>query len=666
MKTRILLCFVLIAHISISQDKILCAFDQLKNPATVSAAEKMIQSGVLNLEKTNHDNKIIPVVVHVFHLGGSENISDAQIESQIQVLNEDFGKIAGTNGDGSGVDTKVRFCLAKIDPDGNCTNGIVRIYSSLTNHKTYERSLLKELSFWDNERYLNIYIVKSITGNVLGYSSFPGGPPSEDGAVMRHDYFGRIGTASASLGRTATHEIGHWFGLYHTFNGGCGTDLCLDGDYVCDTPPAATANFGCSATNSCSNDSPDVADLISNYMDYTDDACKSMFTAGQADRILSALVTIRTVIWSDSNLISTGCDTNFVAPPTCPVVADFASLNTSVCLNNTVSFVDVSLNNVTTWQWYFPGGIPASSTLQNPSVTYPSLGSFDVILVVSNSTSTDSIGQSNFVTVSNPGVGLNLPFQENFDSNVFPPNGISINNPDGQITWELDSAAFTSSFHSVKINNLINTNYGTIDEIILPFLNLSSNTSTPYLKYKWAYAKSDALYSDEMIVQLSTDCGVTWNQVFYRTGTGLASGPTQTTPFIPTASQWKNASVNLSTYSSEQYVLIKIINVTDGGNNLYIDDINIGDQALDIQENTTADFLIYPNPNNGMFSIDLNEYYGKVSVLKIVSMEGKMVYEQQLSSSKEQINVTNLTQGLYFIHLLSENGTHINQLIISK
>jgi len=175
-----------------------CYFDnyQRQNKVYVEKAEKNISNAIRNIvEYKNHSAviKIIPVVVHVIHNSGTENISDSQIQSQITVLNEDFRKIAGTAGDGNGVDTEIEFCLAKKTPDGKCSNGIVRIQSSLTNHLTYQRAQLKNLSYWDNTRYLNMYIVKTINGTsgILGYSSYPGGPPDEDGIVVRHDYFGR-------------------------------------------------------------------------------------------------------------------------------------------------------------------------------------------------------------------------------------------------------------------------------------------------------------------------------------------------------------------------------------------------------------------------------------------------------------------------------------------
>jgi PKD repeat protein len=640
-----------------------CVFDQIANNEKIVNIEKKIQEGILNLERA-HDIKTIPVVVHIFHEGGSENISEAQVQSAIQVLNEDFGKLPGTNGDGNGVDTEVRFKLAKIDPNGNCTNGIVRINSSLTNHQTYERPLLKEISFWDNTKYLNIYIVKSIPGGVLGYSSFPGAPADEDGLVVRHNRFGTIGTAINSLGRTTTHEVGHWLGLYHTFNNGCGTDICNDGDYVCDTPPVSSPNYTCATNNSCSNDSPDVNDQITNYMDYTPESCSNMFTQGQADRILSTLTTIRTNIWTQANLIATGTDDAYVAPATCSVVANFTSLNPEICVNNAVNFIDISLNNATSWTWYFTGGTPATSTAQNPSVTYSSLGMFDVKLVVSDGTESDSITLTNFVNVTSPGIGDPLPYQENFDSGTYPPNGITINNPDGGITWVLDSNAYVSPNYSIRIDNLNNTNYGTIDEIILPYLDLTTSQITPYMYFKWAYAKSDVTYSDELIVQISTDCGATWNQLYYLTGSVLSTGPVQTTPFIPNSDQWKSGSINLSNYETEQYVSIKFINVTDGGNYLYIDDINIGDQGLNLIENNKKGIKVYPNPNNGNFIVDLSKLPNQINKFYIYSIEGKLINSINLTNNTINFIDVDLPSGVYILNFIEDNQVENIKFIV--
>ena len=145
-----------------------CSFDEFNKRLNRNEAEEKIQNVIRSnsFSRSSHDIKTIPVVVHVIHNGGSENISEAQIFSQIQALNEDFRKLPGSNGDGNGVDTEIQFCLATKNPDGKCTNGIVRVQSSMTNHQSSERDLLRQLSGWDPDKYLNVY--REV---ILGYSS---------------------------------------------------------------------------------------------------------------------------------------------------------------------------------------------------------------------------------------------------------------------------------------------------------------------------------------------------------------------------------------------------------------------------------------------------------------------------------------------------------------
>lgn len=658
-----------------------CYFDryQQANKKAINKSEVQIKSAIqdLNQKTLSHDTniKVIPVVVHVIHDGGTNNISDAQIQSQITVLNEDYRRMLGTNGYGTGVDTEIEFCLARKDPQGKCTNGIVRIKSPLANHQTYQRSMLKQLSFWDNTRYLNIYVVKNINNGsgTAGYASFPGGPPDEDGIVVRHDYFGKTGTAAATLGRTTTHEVGHWLGLYHTFNGGCGVDECTDGDYVCDTPPAANPNFGCPTINSCSNDVPNVNDQIQNYMDYSNDNCKNLFTAGQKQRMRASLLSFRNDIWQMWNIDSTGCDSGYVGG-NCNVIADFVTLNPNICVGNSIIFYNKSQNDPTTYQWYFQGGSPATSAVANPTVTYSSVGNFQVKLVATNSFGSDSLIIINYVQVTTPPVGQALPYTESFESYTFPANGISIENGDGGITWERDTIAVAYQGNaSAKINNLINTNYGQSDAMILPKFDFTTYTGTPYLSFKWAYAKSDPNYSDEMMVLISKDCGVSWTQVFYRTGTNLVTGPTQTTPYVPdSATVWKAATINLGTYSTYSNVMIKIVNVTDGGNNLYIDNINLGAMPIGIEENENNmnSLLVYPNPSSGSFVLRYSLSNAEDVSLVITDVLGRSVYSTGFKSLSQGENIREINSGLetgiYNVELISRTGRRNIKLIISK
>ena len=246
----------------------------------------------------------IPVVVHVAHsgqnVGVGTNLDDQQIISQITVLNNDFRKIIGTPGYNTspvGVDTKIQFALAKVDPKGNPTNGIDRVYY---NHDKWTddqiETILKPQTIWDTGLYLNLWSVDFADADALGYAQFPdasglsgldpsGGLGTTDGVVSKYTSFGSReiypnGVYSGTQydkGRTMTHEVGHWLGLRHIWGDStCGDDFCPD------TPTAHGANYGCPTVLSCANVGNE---MVENYMDYTDDACMNIFTQDQLNRM---------------------------------------------------------------------------------------------------------------------------------------------------------------------------------------------------------------------------------------------------------------------------------------------------------------------------------------------------------------------------------------------
>jgi len=242
----------------------------------------------------------IPVVVHVVYNGSTQNISAAQINSQIAVLNDDFRRMnadaANTPNDFVGVatDVEIQFCLASVDPSGNPTSGITRTSTTVSSFGTNDAvktSSTGGVNAWPSSSYLNIWVC-NIGGGILGYAQFPGGPASTDGVVCGYQYFGTTGTAVSpfNLGRTATHEVGHWLNLRHIWgDGGCSFD-----DFVNDTPLAGGPNYtGSPCTypgpNSCGgkgrNSANDLPDMFQNYMDYSDDGCMNLFTDGQKSRM---------------------------------------------------------------------------------------------------------------------------------------------------------------------------------------------------------------------------------------------------------------------------------------------------------------------------------------------------------------------------------------------
>jgi hypothetical protein len=240
----------------------------------------------------------IPVVVHVLHRTADDDLSDAQVASQIAVLNEDY---AAANVDLENVprafadrvgNPGLRFALATTDPSGNATTGITRRRTTVPSFAVDDRMKAAATGGtdpWDTTRYLNIWVCR-LGGGVLGYAQFPGGPVETDGVVILTSAFGKGGSAVApfDLGRTTTHEVGHYLNLSHIW-GEARVPTCSDSDSVADTPNQWGPNFGKPTfpTASCEN-GPD-GDLFVNYMDYVDDDTMVMFTAQQVTRMHAAL-----------------------------------------------------------------------------------------------------------------------------------------------------------------------------------------------------------------------------------------------------------------------------------------------------------------------------------------------------------------------------------------
>ncbi len=227
----------------------------------------------------------IPVVFHVVYRTSTENISDAQIQSQLDVLNADFRRLNSDVDDiwPQAADTEIEFCLASFDPQGNPSNGILRVSTTVNGFGTNDA--VKSASSggsdaWPADEYLNFWVC-NIGGGILGYAQFPGGGAATDGVVCGYQYTGTNGTATApfDLGRTATHEVGHWLNLRHIWgDGACGAS-----DFVNDTPDSDGPNYGCALGNVACN----TTDMVQNYMDYSDDGCMNLFTQGQTDRMLA-------------------------------------------------------------------------------------------------------------------------------------------------------------------------------------------------------------------------------------------------------------------------------------------------------------------------------------------------------------------------------------------
>ncbi|MBK9271011.1 MAG: gliding motility-associated C-terminal domain-containing protein [Saprospiraceae bacterium] len=304
-----------------------CLFDSahaqliLKNPAYRNQVEQLNQQIYLrtkegiNARSSGQVMYVLPVVIHLVippgtSIGTGNNLTDQQVEQGMQFLNQAFSN-SGPFAAAKGVDVGIQFCLAKRDPLGRPTSGITRTESMLTNDpmcspgtNSSSDNLIKQLVSWDCRKYINIWLVTDLFNGTFGcglagYAYFPGAPCSVDGIVQEARYWNTVGGTVVTA-----HEMGHYLGLHHTFNGGCNNQDCLlDGDRVCDTPPDNSASFAACNTNSCNTDNPDLQDDNDNFMDYSN--CRpAHFTSGQASRMISALEISRNgLIGSDGCLL---------------------------------------------------------------------------------------------------------------------------------------------------------------------------------------------------------------------------------------------------------------------------------------------------------------------------------------------------------------------------
>ncbi|MEJ7559821.1 MAG: zinc metalloprotease [Pedobacter sp.] len=277
---------------------------QVENFPEFRRAQATIENDILNLLERKTISQItkpvkIHVVVHIVYNNENENISESQVISQIAVLNQDY---SATNADLPKVpevwselvaDPMISFELAEVGPDGIPGNGITRTQTSNTSFGTDDSVKFDDQggkSAWPTEKYLNIWVC-TIGGGILGYAQFPGGPAETDGVVIDFQCFGTEGTAvdPFNLGRTATHEVGHYLNLSHTFGEGRG-NTCSDSDYVEDTPNQLAPNYQKPVFPKVSCNNGPNGDMFMNYMDYVDDDTMFMFTIGQKERMQATLL----------------------------------------------------------------------------------------------------------------------------------------------------------------------------------------------------------------------------------------------------------------------------------------------------------------------------------------------------------------------------------------
>lgn len=417
---------------------------------------------------------IIPVVFHIIHEYGVENIEDDQVRDAIRTLNEDFRKRnADTINTVSAfkpiaADCEIEFRLASLDPNGKVTSGIERIESRYT----FSGTDSAKLNPWPRAKYLNIWVVNYVRQGFAAFATYPGGPAERDGILSLHSYIGAIGTSSLLNSHTLSHEVAHFLNILHVWGDTNKPEVICGDDEVSDTPKTMGHNNKCPlADTTCKRD---VIENVQNFMEYS--YCYTMFTEGQKARMHAALdssLSDRNNLWTANNLLVTGVTT---APQL--TKADFKTNNdhNTVCEYNSLKFKDISWNGrPTSWNWKFEGGTPSTSTDSIPTIKYTTAGTYDVQLTVSNSTGTVTETKKDYVTV-NPATGLSNTFLfEGFETDTLPNSNwtISYNAPGN--TWKRTDLASSSGKYSAMIVNTTNSDTY-YDDLIGPAINITKVT----------------------------------------------------------------------------------------------------------------------------------------------------------------------------------------------
>ncbi|MGO4292663.1 M43 family zinc metalloprotease [Chitinophaga sp. RAB17] len=639
----------------------------------------------------------IPVVVHVV-LDDTAAVTYAQIQSQLDVLNRDYN--AG-NTDISLVpavwkpligNTKINFCLAQRTPGDEPTSGVVKVktgpgqsFSINNGAADVKYQSTGGSDAWDHSRYLNVWVTR-LSGNYLGVAAPPGTgyPVEQEGVAIQYTAFGTTGSVTGvyNLGRTATHEIGHYFGLKHVWgddNGSCSID-----DGIADTPLQGDNTYGCPTfpkLDNCTSTAPGI--MFMNYMDYTDDACMHLFTAGQVDRMRFVLENI-----IPSLMTSNGC-----VPPL--LVNNDASLvsitapDGKICNTHIAPVVILrnrganSLTNVTIWYQLNSGPLTSYKwtgnlgSLQQTTVTLP--GADVTINSYNLKAYTQSPNGQPDANLSNDTANIRfrydaevtLPFTQGFEDDSFPPPGWDLYNPDHSFTWERSRDVGKGSQASALIRNLgYNTNDQT-DDLITPVIDPEGHDSV-FLFFDVAAAvfsdpATPGISWDTLQVIVTSDCRQTGTMLYSKWGANLITRakPIQT-EFVPLASEWRRDSLDLTALSHKGKFQVAFRNISNSENNIYIDNINIVTKDVNplLREKGV---LVNPNPTTGIFWVTFYQVPEDLVQVSVYNAAGQFMMSKPAADisagNRLTFNLVNEPNGVYFVKLIYRNRANTIKLM---
>ncbi len=643
-------------------------------PSTREAARQLLQRG-------GGDNElyIIPVVFHVIHDNGEENISDAQIHDAMDILNADFRKLNADTGQivagfvDIAADVDVEFRLAKRDPEGNCHSGINRLQDELTYEGNNE---MKQLIHWPRHSYMNVYVAASAAG-AAGYTNYPSEwGAGTDGIVLRHDYVGSIGTSNPYRSRTLTHECGHWLNLPHTWgssNSPNEEDNCDIDDGVEDTPLCLGSPVGL-----CDLDRTTCGSLdnVQNYMEYS--YCAKMYTLGQRARMRAALnnsIADRDELWTAQNLEDTGV---FEEELLCR--AEFTVDRVEVCLGDPLQFTDGSYFGVTTWSWDFgDGNVLTGSTdsvHRNPSHVYTEPGEFEVYLTVSNETGSVTSEDPVVIRVMDDGM-LDAPMVEGFEVGEGPwsEGQWEVSTLAGQ-PWIIRETSGYSGSRSLYVRN--RQNEGNEITRVTSMTYDAGDMASIFISYKYAYShRTTGETDDRLKLQVSKDCGESWNtRQFHRGIIDLPTAEPHGGNFYPSGTdEWAG---HIEEVTNQSYMVpnlrIRFEFESKGGNNVFIDDINVYgmDSLGNVQTlvpQVGAPVLameVYPNPTDGASTVQAF-WPGDGAGLRVHDAAGRLVREERLTGNGgRRIQLEGLAPGVHLVELNAAGQRLVKRLLVLR
>ncbi|WP_291274826.1 M43 family zinc metalloprotease [Flavobacterium sp.] len=629
-----------------------CATDEyndylrLKNPKmeTLEQFEAWMANRIQQQQSMSQTGGIIyiPVVVHVIHNGDAygvnENITDEQVQSQITVMTQDYRKMLGTPGyntNAVGADVQVEFVLAKVDPNGNPTNGIDRVNLCQASWSDTDiDGIVKPTTIWDPTQYMNMWSVNFSDSTLLGYAQFPESSlaglsttaqsASTDGVVAGYRYFGSSSLATGDFaapydkGRTMTHEVGHFLGLRHIWgdNATCPTtNTSTNKDFCADTPAASAANFGCvTGTDSCPSN-PGV-DMIQNYMDYTDDTCMNIFTNDQKTRITTVLnnsprrATLKTsnkdvaipLFANDAEVkienLCLGASIATCSNPNPGVPLKQVSLYNRGTANLTSATLTYNIDGGTNYTYNWTGSL---ATNKYALISLPNTaadGMLTVTVTAANGTDQRASNNTSVMSFTGGGTAPTVPYY-NYTTFTFTLIGDRYGT---ETTWSLKNAAGTTLYSGG------------------PYTNLTSNgTQTLVNNQTWTLPTNGCYY---LTVNDSYGDGING-------GFGSGSYTVKTNSGAITV-------VNNTTFTSSSAV------------HYFTNNASLVNESFNILE----DVVLYPNPSREFFTINIPAGLEKTGKMEIFNSIGQKVMTKAVVSDADlNVNVSNFANGVYFLNL---------------